>query len=167
MPLPAREVPPGYRSGPAGESCQQKYHSLAWQVIWTLPAHHPQAGEIHPWPVDAEMWLVRIPLSDTAGRLAGFTVVIGRRRRKKKGDCVLRTTSPDRIDGIAGELGLERASLPFAWAAQSLCNLHGRRILRRARMRRHRVVGSVPCITIRRAVSPVTYKVIVGVSWRH
>lgn len=52
VPLPAREVPPGYREVARQENVPaEALYSLALtESSWTLPAHHPQAGEIHPWP---------------------------------------------------------------------------------------------------------------------
>lgn len=90
-PPDSREVPAGYREVARleGVPAEALYSLALTESSYTLPASHPQAGEVHPWP-----WTInvagrgyRYPTRDTAWQaLQGF----------------LRTTSPKRIDvGIA------------------------------------------------------------------
>lgn len=50
VPLPAREVPPGYREVARQENVPaEALYSLALtESSWTLPAHHPQAVKSIP-----------------------------------------------------------------------------------------------------------------------
>ena len=162
VPLPAREVPPGYREVARQENVPaEALYSLALtESSWTLPAHHPQAGEIHPWP-----WTLNV-----AGKGYRYPT---RQAAWQALQSFLQTTSPRRIDvGIAqvNGAGTGITSVPpgrplilipiCMWPPASCA----------AVMRRHRVVGSVPpaVITIRRAVSPqYAIKIVSGVSWRH
>mgnify|MGYP001025398208 FL=1 len=124
VPLPAREVPPGYREVARQENVPaEALYSLALtESSWTLPAHHPQAGEIHPWP-----WTLNV-----AGKGYRYPT---RQAAWQALQAFLQTTSPKRIDvGIAQvNLGWNGHHFRSAWEAfDPYTNLHvAARILRR------------------------------------
>ncbi len=124
VPLPAREVPPGYREVARQENVPaEALYSLALtESSWTLPAHHPQAGEIHPWP-----WTLNV-----AGKGYRYPT---RQAAWQALQSFLQTTSPRRIDvGIAQvNWGWNGHHFRSAWEAfDPYTNLHvAARILRR------------------------------------